>query len=156
MILWKHRCLHVTYSYVGNMERFKFVTKSTQNAKIRDFRGQKRPPFMLGKKNLLFHRVVALVFHRKAMYKYIAEQKAKTGIVWTFVKGDYQLEVDHIDFNPENHYANNLQFLTPEENKARSSCLSYLGRKQLTKTEYPSLLLQPRRSDIPVRRAQHS
>ena len=106
--------------YVSNMARLKTVTKSTQNAKIRDFRGQERPSIMLMGDNLYFHRVVALVFHRKQMDKYIAEQKAKTGIVWTFVKGDYQLDVDHIDFNPENHCANNLQFLTPEENKQRS------------------------------------
>ena len=43
----------------------------------------------------------------------------KTGIVWTFAKGEYQLEVDHIDF-PKNHCANNLQFLTPQENTERS------------------------------------
>ena len=102
--------------YVSNMERFKTVTKSTQNAKIRDFRGQKRPQFSLMKQNLYFSRVVALVFHREQMNEYIADQKAKTDIVWTFAT----LEVDHIDFKPKNHYANNLQFLTPEENKQRS------------------------------------
>jgi hypothetical protein len=93
-------------------------------------------------KNLLFYRVVALVFPRKQMNEYIAEQKAKTGIVWTFVKGDYQLEVDHIDFNPKNHCANNLQFLTPQENQARSNnrrCRIWeIGRKD-AQTEYPSL-----------------
>ena len=51
------------------------------------------------------------------MNEYIAEQKAKTGIVWTFAT----LEVDHIDFDPTNHCANNLQFLTPQENTERSN-----------------------------------
>ena len=63
--------------FVSDMSRFKFVTKSTQNARIRDFRGQERPRFMLMKKHLLFHRVVALVFHRKQMDEYIAEQYAQ-------------------------------------------------------------------------------
>jgi hypothetical protein len=107
--------------FVSDMSRFKFVVKSTQNARITDYRGQERPQVKLMTKHLLFYRVVALVFHREQMNEYIAEQYVKTGIVWTFVKGDYQLEVDHIDFNPENHCANNLQFLTPEENKQRSS-----------------------------------
>jgi hypothetical protein len=132
-----------TYEYfVSNMSRFKFVTKSTQNARIRDFRGHERPSILLMKSNLFFHRVVALVFHRKQMDKYIAEQFLNTGIVWTFVKGDYQLEVDHIDFNPENHYANNLQFLTPEENKQRSNsrpCIIWeIGKKDAQK-EHPSV-----------------
>jgi hypothetical protein len=107
--------------FVSDMSRFKFVTKSTQNARITDYRGKERPSMTLMKKPLYFHRVVALVFHPDQLNAKIAELKAKTGIVWTFVKGDYQLEVDHIDFNPENHCANNLQFLTPEENKQRSS-----------------------------------
>jgi len=125
--------------FVSDMSRFKTVTKSTQNAKIRDFRGQNRPQFILMKQNLLFYRIVALVFHRKQMNEYIAEQKAKTGIVWTFAT----LDVDHIDFNPENHYANNLQFLTPEENKQRSSsrpCIIWeIGKKDAQK-EYPSVV----------------
>jgi len=128
--------------FVSDMSRFKFVTKSTQNARIRDFRGQKRPQFMLMGDNFLFHRVVALVFHRKAMDKYIAEQFLKTGIIWTFVKGDYQLEVDHIDFNPENQCANNLQFLTPQENIERSHsrpCRIWEVNSD-TKTKYPSLV----------------
>jgi hypothetical protein len=107
--------------FVSNMGRFKFVVRSTQNARITDYQGRKYPQIKLMNKPLYFHRVVALVFHRKQMNEYIAEQKAKTGIVWTFVKGDYQLEVDHIDFNPENHCANNLQFLTPQENIERSN-----------------------------------
>ena len=131
------------YEYwVSNMSRFKFVTKSTKNAKIRDFRGQKRPSINLMEKNLLFYRVVALVFHRKQMNEYIAEQKAKTGIVWTFVKGDYQLEVDHIDFDPKNHCANNLQFLTPQENQARSNnrpCRFWEIGKKYAQIEYPSI-----------------
>jgi len=124
------------------MARFKFVTKSTQNAKIRDFRGQERPRFLLVKKNIVFHRIVALVFHRKQMDEYIAEQFLKTGIVWTFVKGDYQLEVDHIDFNPKNHCANNLQFLTPEDNKGRSHnrpCIIWEIGKKDAQTEHSSL-----------------
>jgi hypothetical protein len=119
------------------------VTKSTKNERIRDFRGQKRPRIILMEKDLYFHRVVALVFHREQMNEYIAEQKAKTGIVWTFVKGDYQLEVDHIDFNPENHCANNLQFLTPEENKQRSNnrpCRIWEIGKEDAQTEYRSLV----------------
>ena len=131
--------------FVSDMSRFKTVTRSTQNERIRDFRGQERPQFKLMTKNLLFHRVVALVFHRKQMDKYIAEQFLKTGIVWTFAKSPNQpnqLEVDHIDFNPKNHCANNLQFLTPEENKQRSnsrSCRIWeIGKKDAQK-EYTSL-----------------
>ena len=129
--------------YVSNMARFKTVTKSTQNAKIRNFRGKERPQVQLMAKNLYFHRIVALVFHRKQMNKYIAEQKAKTGIVWTFVKGQYQLKVDHIDFDPTNHCANNLQFLTPDENNQRSHsrpCRIWeIGKKDARK-EYPSVV----------------
>jgi hypothetical protein len=66
------------------MERFKYVTRSTQNERITDYRGQERPRIKLMGRDLLFHRVVALVFHRKQMDKYIAEEFLKTGIVWTF------------------------------------------------------------------------
>jgi len=128
--------------YVSNMERFKTVTKSTQNAKITNYQGKKRPPIKLMKKNLYFYRIVALVFHRKAMDKYILEQYVKTGIVWTFAPGPYQLEVDHIDFNPTNHCANNLQFLTPQENKARSNgrpCRIWKIGKKYAEIEYPSV-----------------
>jgi len=132
-----------TYEYyVSNMTRFKTVTKSTQNAKIRDFRGQERPQIKLMKKNLYFYRIVALVFHREQMNEYIAEQKAKTGIVWTFATGQYQLEVDHIDLDPTNHCANNLQFLTPQENTERSNgrpCIIWeIGKKDAQK-EYRSV-----------------
>ena len=129
--------------FVSNMERFKFVTRSTQNAKITDYRGQERPSFSLMTKPLYFYRVVALVFHPDQLNAKIAELKAKTGIVWTFVKGDYQLEVDHIDFNPENHYANNLQFLTPEENKQRSNsrpCIIWEKGKKDAQKGYPSVV----------------
>jgi hypothetical protein len=150
-----------TYEYyVSSMARFKTVTKSTQNAKIRDFRGQVRPQFRLMKKNLYFYRVVALVFHRKQMDKYIAEQKAKTGIVWTFAKSPNQpnaLEVDHIDFDPTNHCANNLQFLTPQENIERSHnrpCIIWEIGKEDAQTEYRSLTAaakEMRCSDTTVR-----
>jgi hypothetical protein len=79
-----------------------------------------------------------LVFHREQMDKYIAEQKAKTGIVWTFAT----LEVDHIDFNPKNHRANNLQFLTHQENTERSNnrpCIIWEIGKEDAQTEYRSL-----------------
>ena len=132
--------------YVSDMERFKYVTRSTQNARITDYRGQERPRITLMGKSLLFHRVVALVFHKKQMDKYIAEQFLKTGKLWTFAKSPnqpYQLEVDHIDFNPKNQRANNLQFLTPEENQARSHsrpCRIWeKGRKDAEK-EYPSVV----------------
>jgi hypothetical protein len=128
----------LTEYYVSNMARFKSVTKSTQNAKIRDFRGQVRPSIQLMKKNLYFHRAVALVFHREQMNEYILEQKAKTGIVWTFAT----LEVDHIDFNPKNHRANNLQFLTHQENTERSNnrpCIIWEIGKEDAQTEYRSL-----------------
>jgi hypothetical protein len=131
--------------FVSDMARFKSVTKSTQNAKIRDFRGQKHPQFMLMNRPLLFHRVVALVFHRKQMDKYIAEQFLKTGIIWTFAKSPNQpnqLEVDHIDFNPENNFKDNLQFLTPQENTERSNsrpCIIWeIGKKDAVK-EHPSV-----------------
>jgi hypothetical protein len=123
--------------WVSNMSRFKFVTKSTQNERIRDFRGKERPKFMLMGKDLLFYRVVALVFHPDQLNAKIAELKAKTGKLWTFAT----LEVDHIDFDPKNNYANNLQFLTPDENKQRSRsrpCRIWeIGSD--TKNEYPSL-----------------
>jgi hypothetical protein len=134
-----------TEYWVSDMKRFKFVTRSTQNARITDYRGKERPPITLMKKPLLFHRVVASVFHRKQMNAKIADQFLNTGIVWTFAKSPNQpnqLEVDHIDFNPENHCANNLQFLTPEENKQRSnsrSCRIWeIGKKDAQK-EYTSL-----------------
>jgi len=128
----------LTEYYVSNMERFKTVTKSTQNAKIRDFRGQERPQFVLMKKALLFYRIVALVFHREQMNEYIAEQKAKTGIVWTFAT----LQVDHIDFKSTNHYANNLQFLIRQENAERSNsrpCRIWEIGKKDAEIEYPSV-----------------
>ena len=128
--------------HVSNMARFKIVTKSTQNAKIRDFQGKKRPRINKMKKHLYFYRIVALVFHREQMNKYIADQKAKTGIVWTFAAGPYQLQVDHIDFKSTNHCANNLQFLTPQENQNRSNnrpCRIWeIGKKDAEK-EYPSV-----------------
>ena len=148
--IWKpvteadHKFLGVKMSeiyeyFVSNMERFKTVTKSTQNAKIRDFRGQERPRIQFIGTHLFFHRVVALVFHREQMDKYIAEQYAKTGIVWTFAT----LEVDHIDFDPENHRADNLQFLTPQKNQARSHnrpCIIWEIGKKDAETEYPSVV----------------
>jgi hypothetical protein len=76
------------------------------------------------------------------MDKYIAEQFLKTGIVWTFATGQYQLEVDHIDFNPKNHCANNLQFLTHQENTERSNgrpCIIWEIGKEDAQTEYRSL-----------------
>jgi len=131
-----------TEYWVSNMARFKTVTKSTQNAKITNYQGKERPRIYKMKKALLFYRIVALVFHREQMNEYIAEQKAKTGMVWTFAKGPYQLEVDHIDFDPENHCANNLQFLTPQENTERSNsrpCIIWeIGKKDAEK-EYPSI-----------------
>jgi hypothetical protein len=144
----------LTEYYVSNMNRFKFVTKSTQNAKITNYQGHKRPPIKLMKKPLYFHRVVALVFHRKQMNEYIAEQNVKTGIVWTFAT----LEVDHIDFNPKNHYANNLQFLTPQENAERSNsrpCIIWEIGKKDAETEYPSVVAAAKEmgcSDTTVRK----
>jgi len=133
-----------TYEYfVSDMSRFKFVTKSTQNARIRDFRGQERPSIILMKKPLVFHRVVALVFHPDQLNAKIAElkiakQKDKFGNDYTFAT----LEVDHIDFKPKNNYANNLQFLTPQENIERSNsrpCRFWeIGKKDAQK-EYPSV-----------------
>ena len=143
-----HKTLDVKKSerfeyFVSDMERFKFVVRSTQNARIIDYRGQERPPITLMTKHLLFHRVVALVFHPDQLKAKIAELKAKTGIVWTFAKGDYQLQVDHIDFNPENHCANNLQFLTHQENAARSNSrpcrIWVIGKKDVQK-KYPSVV----------------
>ena len=49
--------------------------------------------------------------------------------------------MDHIDLKPKNHYANNLQFLTLEENKQRSHsrpCRIW-EKGSDTKTEYPSV-----------------
>ena len=169
--IWKpiteddHKILDVPMSktkeyWVSNMEKFKTVTKSTKNAKITNYQEKVRPQFRLMKKNLYFYRVVALVFHRKQMDKYIAEQKAKTGIVWTFAKSPNQpnaLEVDHIDFDPTNHCANNLQFLTPQENIERSHnrpCIIWEIGKEDAQTEYRSLTAaakEMRCSDTTVR-----
>jgi len=121
------------------MSRFKSVVRSTQNAKITNYQGKKRPHIRLMTKNLLFHRIVALVFHRKQMNAKIAEQFLKTDIVWTFAT----LEVDHIDFNPTNHCANNLQFLTPQENTERSNnrpCRIWEKGNKDAQKEYPSLV----------------
>ncbi len=65
--------------------------------------------------------------------------------------------LDHIDFNPENHCANNLQFLTPEENKQRSNsrpCIIWEIGKEDAQTEYRSLTAaakEMRCSDTTVR-----
>jgi hypothetical protein len=72
--------------WVSNMERFKFVTKSTKKAKILQ---QKRPYITLMTKNPLFYRIVALVFHRdqlnaKIPELKIAKQKNKFGNDYTF------------------------------------------------------------------------
>jgi len=53
------------------------------------------------------------------------------------------LEVDHIDFDPTNHCANNLQFLSHEENKQRSHsrpCIIWEIGKEDAQTSYPSLV----------------
>jgi len=128
----------LTEYWVSNMSRFKSVVRSTQNATIRDFRGQERPRIQLMKKPLYFHRVVALVFHRKQMDKYIFKQYLETGKLWTFAT----LEVDHIDFKPKNNCANNLQFLTPQENTERSNgrpCRIWEIGKDDAKKKYPSV-----------------
>jgi len=153
--IWKHvtKADHKTmgcnkmseiYEYfVSNMSRFKYVVRSTQNARITDYHGKERPQMTLMTKKLFFHRVVALVFHPDQLNAKIAELKAKTGIVWTFVKGSYQLEVDHIDFKPKNHYANNLQFLTPQENAERSNsrpCIIWEKGKKDAQKEYRSVV----------------
>jgi len=153
--IWKpvtaadHKTLELPMSeqyeyYVSNMARFKNVTKSTQNERIRDFRGRSWPRIMIIGKNLYFYRVVALIFHRDQLNAKIAElkiakQKNKFGNDYTFAT----LDVDHIDFDSTNHHANNLQFLTPEENKARSHnrpCRIWeIGKKDAQK-EYPSVV----------------
>ena len=131
-----------TEYWVSNMSRSKFVTRSTKDAKIRDFRGHERPQITLMTKNSIFSRVVALVFHPDQLNAKIAELKAKTGIVWTFVKGDYQLDVDHIDEDDTNHHANNLQFMIGQKNSEKSnghSCRIWeIGSD--TKNEYPSVV----------------
>ena len=94
-------------------------------------------------KHLVFHRVVALVFHREQMDEYIAEQYAKTGIVWTFVKGHYQLEVDHIDFNPDQSLCQiicnswHLKRILARSN-SRPCIIWEIGKKD-AQIEYPSV-----------------
>jgi len=129
--------------FVSDMSRFKYVTRSTQNARITDYRGKKRPRVPLMGKNPYFSRIVALVFHRKQMKAKIAElkiakQKDNDGNDYTFAT----LQVDHIDFKPKNHCANNLQFLTPQENQARSNsrpCRIWVIGKDDAKIKYTSL-----------------
>ena len=72
------------------------------------------------------------------MHEYIKQQRAKTGIVWTYAT----LEVDHKDFDPTNNHPNNLQFLTPEENSKRSNgrpCRIWEIGKKDTAIRYDSL-----------------
>jgi hypothetical protein len=131
-----------TEYWVSDMSRFKFVTKSTQNARIRDFRGQERPRVKLMGKNPTFSRIVALVFHPEQLKAKIAElkiakQKDKDGNDYTFAT----LQVDHIDEDKTNHFKENLQFMMPQKNIEKS-----IGRHcriweigSDTKNEYPSL-----------------
>ena len=149
-----------TEYYVSNMARFKFVTTSTKNAKITNYQEKVRPRITLMCKHLVFHRIVALVFHPDQLNAKIAElkiakQKSKTGEDYTFAT----LEVDHIDFDPTNHCANNLQFLTHQENTERSNnrpcCIWEIGKKD-AEIEYPSLTAAAKamgyKSDVSVRR----
>ena len=72
------------------------------------------------------------------MYKYILKQYIETGKLWTFAT----LEVDHIDFNPENHFKDNLQFLTHQENSERSNsrpCIIWVIGKKDAQKEHPSV-----------------
>jgi len=132
----------LTEYFVSNMKRFKFVVISTKNARIRDFRRQERPQIPLMGRTLIFHRVVALVFHPDQLNAKIAELKAETGIIYTFAKGPYQLDVDHIDEDETNHNANNLQFMKPQKNSEKSNgrpCRIWeIGKKDAQK-EHPSV-----------------
>jgi len=123
--------------WVSNKGRFKFVTISTGLTKIRNFQGKKRPRIKLKGTMALFHRIVALVFHRKAMNKYIAKQKRETGKEWTYDT----LQVDHIVENdPTNHFADNLQFMTRQKNTEKSNnrpCRFW--KRDGTKTKYISV-----------------
>ena len=123
--------------WVSNKGRFKFVTISTGLSKIRNFQGKKHPRIKLKGTMALFHRIVALVFHRKAMNKYIAKQKRETGKEWTYDT----LQVDHIVENdPTNHFADNLQFMTRQKNTEKSNnrpCRFW--KRDGTKTKYISV-----------------
>ena len=89
-----HKTLNVPLSdqteyWVSNMSRFKFVTKSTKNAKITNYQEKVRPRITLMNKHLFFYRIVALVFHPDQLNAKIAElkiakQKSKTGEDYTF------------------------------------------------------------------------
>ena len=152
--IWKpvtaadHKMLDVPISqqteyWVSDMSRFKFVTRSTQNAKIRGFRGHTRPRIMLMKRNILFSRIAALVFHPEQLKAKIAElkiakQKDKDGNDYTFAT----LQVDHIAENdPTNHNTNNLQFMIPQKNSEKSNghfCRIWEIGNEDAKKEYPS------------------
>ena len=144
--IWKpiteddHKILDVPMSktkeyWVSNMEKFKTVTKSTKNAKITNYQGRKRPQILLIR--MVFYFIVALVFHRDQLDAKIAElkidkQKNKFGIIPS-------LHFYHIDST--NHCANDLQFLTPQENIERSlsrRCRIWEENSD-TKKEYRSL-----------------
>lgn len=108
--------------FVSDMGRFKQVTKSTKNAKITSYQGRDRPRCQLMRKDFLFYRIVALVFHREQMNAKILEKKEEffkeTGKELTYDT----LHVDHIkEGDPTNHFADNLQFLTPKENQSKSA-----------------------------------
>ena len=132
--IWKpvtaadHKMLDVPMSkrteyLVSDMSRFKFVTRSTQNARITNYRGKKRPSIVLMGKTPYFSRIAALVFHPEQLKAKIAElkiakQKDKFGNDYTFAT----LQVDHIAENdPTNHNANNLQFMMPQKNCEKSN-----------------------------------
>jgi hypothetical protein len=151
--IWKpvtaddHKMLDVdepplTEYFVSDMSRFKYVVRSTQNARIRDFRRQERPQFRLMKSNLLFSRVAALVFHPEQLKAKIAElkiakQKDKFGNDYTFAT----LEVDHIDGDSTNHFKENLQFMMPQKNSEKSNgrpCRIWEIGSEDAKKEYPS------------------
>jgi hypothetical protein len=152
--IWKpvtaadHKMLDVPMSkrteyLVSDMSRFKFVTRSTQNARITNYRGKKRPSIVLMGKTPYFSRIAALVFHPEQLKAKIAElkiakQKDKFGNDYTFAT----LQVDHIAENdPTNHNANNLQFMMPQKNCEKSNgrpCRIWeIGSD--TKTDYPSV-----------------
>ena len=108
--------------FVSDMGRWKQVTKSTKNAKIINYQGRDRPRCQLMRKDFLFYRIVALVFHREQMNAKILEKKEEffkeTGKELTYDT----LHVDHIkEGDPTNHFADNLQFLTPKENQCKTA-----------------------------------
>lgn len=136
---------------VSNMGRVKSITirsgleKMMGSTQDRDY-----PSLRLNGKHHYLHRVVALVFCKDQMEKYILEKGEEyfkeTGKALTFST----LKVDHIDKNSRNSCASNLQFLTQRENVDRAISLPcrFWKEGERSKSEYTSVAAAARKTGL--------